>query len=65
MENWIATHYHQPSDEYDPDWDLSGQIQDLMLVFQVAWRLANDDRMPAWLPGDEFEAVRLKSLGAE
>jgi len=63
VEHWIATHYHQPSDEYEPDWDLSGHIEDLVLIFQVARRLANDDRMPAWLPGDEFEAVRLKATG--
>ena len=63
VEHWIATHYHQPSDEYDPNWDLSGLIQDLILTFKVAWRLANDDQMPSWLPGDEFEAVRLKAIG--
>jgi len=63
IEHWIATHYHQPSDEYDPNWDLSGHIQDLILTFQVALRLANDDQMPSWLPGDEFESVRLKAIG--
>ncbi len=63
VEHWIDTHYHQPSDEYDPSWDLSGQIQDLILIFQVARRLVNDYQMPAWLPGDEFEAVRLKAVG--
>ena len=61
--NWIETYYHQPCDEYSPDWDLSGHIQDLFLVFQVAVRLANDKKMPSWLPGDEFEAVRKKAIG--
>ena len=63
IENWIATYYHQPSDEYDPNWDLSGQIEDLILVFQVAYRLANDKKMQSWLPGDEFEAIRQKTIG--
>ena len=63
VEDWIATHYHQPSNEYDKSWDLSGQIEDLILIFQVALRLANDEQMPSWLPGDEFEAARLKAIG--
>ncbi len=57
-DNWRKTHYHQPSDEYDPTWDLSGHIEDLNLLFQVALQIADRDEMPAWLPGDEFEKVR-------
>jgi Zn-dependent M28 family amino/carboxypeptidase len=62
VKSWIATHYHQPSDEYNPDWDLSGCIQDLNLIFQVALKLANKEQMPSWLPGDEFEPIRLKAI---
>jgi len=62
VEGWIATHYHQPSDEYNTNWDLSGCIEDLHLIFQVALRLANKDEMPSWLPGDEFEPIRLKTI---
>jgi Zn-dependent M28 family amino/carboxypeptidase len=60
--SWINTHYHQPSDEYNPNWDLSGCIQDLNLLFEVALRLANKEEMPRWLSGDEFEPVRLKAI---
>jgi Zn-dependent M28 family amino/carboxypeptidase len=60
--SWINTHYHQPSDEYNPNWDLSGCIQDLNLLFEVALRLANKEQMPSWLAGDEFEPVRLKAI---
>ncbi|MBW8039584.1 MAG: M28 family peptidase [Planctomycetes bacterium] len=60
--SWNDTHYHQPSDEYNPDWDLSGCIEDLHLIFEVARQLANKEQMPRWLPGDEFEAVRLKAI---
>ena len=60
--SWINTHYHQPSDEYNPNWDLSGCIQDLNLIFEVALRLANKEEMPRWLAGDEFEPVRLKAI---
>ena len=58
VENWIATHYHQPSDEYSPDWDLSGQVEDLKLIFHVAYRLANDSACPQWLPKSEFQRAK-------
>jgi Zn-dependent M28 family amino/carboxypeptidase len=51
-------HYHQPSDEYRGDWDLSGDVQDAELQLLVGLRLANAPQMPAWTPGDEFEAAR-------
>jgi Zn-dependent M28 family amino/carboxypeptidase len=51
-------HYHQPSDEYHGDWDLSGAVQDAQLQLVVGLRLANAARLPTWTPGDEFEAAR-------
>ena len=51
-------HYHQPSDEYHGDWDLSGAVQDGQLQLIVGLRIANAARMPTWTPGDEFEAAR-------
>ena len=62
VEDWIETHYHQPSDEYNSNWDLSGCIEDLHLIFKVALRLANKEQMPRWLAGDEFEPIRLKAI---
>lgn len=61
-QSWISTDYHQPSDEYNPSWDLSGCVQNLHLIFEVALRLANKEQMPSWLPGDEFEQVRLRAI---
>jgi Zn-dependent M28 family amino/carboxypeptidase len=63
IEKWEATDYHQPSDEYDPSWDLSGAVLDAQLEFLVGLRVANAATMPAWNPGDEFEAARKKALG--
>lgn len=60
---WIATHYHQPSDEYSPSWDLSGAVEDAQLAFLVGLTIANKDPMPAWKPGDEFEKVRNRAEG--
>ena len=30
---WEDAHYHQPSDDLTPDWDLSGAIEDAQLLF--------------------------------
>jgi Zn-dependent M28 family amino/carboxypeptidase len=55
--------YHQPSDEYDAhNWDLAGAAEDGQLLLVTALRVANDTRLPAWKPGDEFEAARKKAL---
>ncbi|MFT3916232.1 MAG: M20/M25/M40 family metallo-hydrolase [Anaeromyxobacteraceae bacterium] len=63
-EAWTARHYHQPSDAWNPAWDLSGLVQDARLAFHLAVRVANAPGPPRWRPGDEFEAVRASSLAA-
>lgn len=60
-----AKHYHQPSDEYDPSWNLEGMIDDAMIGFWTGLAIANADEMPTWNEGDEFEAARLEALAAE
>jgi Zn-dependent M28 family amino/carboxypeptidase len=50
--------YHQPSDEYRGDWDLSGMVQDAQLELTVGLRIGDAPSMPRWTPGDEFEAAR-------
>jgi len=64
LERWIDETYHQPSDEYDPDWNLDGAIRDIRLLYRVGRRLAEKDELPAWNPGDEFEAARKRALRA-
>jgi Zn-dependent M28 family amino/carboxypeptidase len=59
--DYEAKHYHQVSDEVR-DWDLAGAIEDLRLFFHLGVQVANAARMPAWKPGDEFEAARKKAL---
>jgi Zn-dependent M28 family amino/carboxypeptidase len=61
-EKWEATKYHQPSDEYDPNWNLEGGVEDARLFFLVGLKVANAEAMPSWVPGDEFEAARKKAL---
>ncbi len=62
IERFEATDYHQPSDEIMPDWDWRGGVQDVKLLYELGWRVANAALMPHWRPGDEFEAARKKAL---
>jgi Zn-dependent M28 family amino/carboxypeptidase len=55
--------YHQPSDEYSPNWNFGGMVQQARLAFWTGWRVANATDPPQWNKGDEFERARLKSLG--
>ena len=53
-----ATDYHQVTDQVRPDWDLSGAVQDVQLLFEVGYEVANGDRFPEWKPTSEFKAKR-------
>ena len=58
-EEFNAKHYHQPSDEFGPDWDLNGMAEDCSLLFNVGLKLANDPSLwPQWKAGSEFKAAR-------
>jgi Zn-dependent M28 family amino/carboxypeptidase len=61
-ERWVATHYHQPSDQLDDSWDLRGAVEDAQLGFWVGAAVAQETAMPTWRPGDEFEATRNAAL---
>jgi Zn-dependent M28 family amino/carboxypeptidase len=50
--------YHQPSDEWRPDWDLSGPVQDTQVYLVAGASLANSDKWPNYFPGSEFRALR-------
>jgi Zn-dependent M28 family amino/carboxypeptidase len=62
IDHYTEVNYHQPSDEYDPGWNLEGLLTDARMAFWVGLAIANADEMPAWNPGDEFEAARKKAL---
>jgi len=57
-DDYTAHHYHQVSDEVDPNWDLSGAVQDVDLLFEVGYQVANGDKFPEWKPGTEFKPKR-------
>lgn len=61
-DEYIAKHYHQPSDEVDASWSFAGAVEDAQLLLLAGLRIANDSKLPEWKPGDEFEAARKKAL---
>ena len=60
--HFTEVNYHQPTDEYDPSWNLDGMVDDALLGYWTGLAIANADEMPTWVPGDEFEAARLETL---
>ena len=54
-------HYHQPSDEYRPDMDFTGDATMARFGFILGWQAASLPKVVSWEKGDEFEAARLKS----
>ncbi len=55
--------YHQVTDQVNADWDLSGAAQDVQLLFEVGYEVANGAQWPEWKPGNEFKAKRDAMLG--
>ena len=56
--------YHQQSDEWSPNWDLTGMVRDAELIYSVAKRLGNSKDWPNWAGGSEFKALRDASAQA-
>jgi Zn-dependent M28 family amino/carboxypeptidase len=50
--------YHQVSDEYDPNWDLSGMVQQAQFTLNLGRMVADTPAMPAWKAGDQFAKAR-------
>jgi len=61
-DEWTTKFYHQATDEVQAWWDLSGAAEDGQLFFAMGYRVANADKFPEWKPGNEFKAIRDKSL---
>ena len=61
--DYVAHRYHQPADEWSADWDLTGQVADITLVYKLGRHLADSDEWPVWKKGSEFKAVRDATAG--
>ncbi|PLW69788.1 M28 family metallopeptidase [Pseudohalioglobus lutimaris] len=64
LNRYIRDHYHKPSDEYSPDWDLRGAVQEVQLLFTMGNKLANNSDFPRWNDKVEFKATREATMAA-
>jgi hypothetical protein len=64
-DDYRAHRYHQPTDEWNANWDLSGPTDDLHVYFEVGLALANSDTRPNWYKDSEFRGVRDKTMGGK
>ena len=64
-DDYLAHKYHQPTDEFDPNWDVSGQVQDAEVLHTMGDTLANSDAWPNWHKDSEFRAARDKVMGSK
>ncbi|MGA2190314.1 MAG: M28 family peptidase [Steroidobacteraceae bacterium] len=64
-DEYTAKHYHQPSDEYRADMDFSSDAAMAKFGFVLGWEALSASQTVNWLPGDEFEAVRLHGAAGD
>ena len=60
-DKYTTIDYHQPSDEYDSTWDLSGFTEQLTITVNMVNYLANSNVWPEWYEGNEFKSIREES----
>jgi len=63
-QDYAGNRYHQPSDEFDPKWDLRGPVQTMQTMHELGSRIANSKAWPQWYHGNEFRSIRERSLKA-
>lgn len=47
-QEYIRNDYHKPTDQIKPDWDLSGAVEDLQVLLEVGYRVAQEEARPVW-----------------
>jgi len=58
LRDYVEHRYHQPSDEYSPEMDFTGDAVIGKFGFVLGWRAAVFPGAIGWVPGDEFAAAR-------
>jgi Zn-dependent M28 family amino/carboxypeptidase len=61
FEDYVAHHYHQPSDEFQESWDFRGNARLARFGFVLGWLASAQPHSIEWHAGDEFETPRKKS----
>ncbi len=61
-EGYTANRYHQVTDEYSDDWDMSGIEKTSQIFYELGMNIANTQDWPNWYEGNEFRALRDEML---
>ena len=59
-DDYVDHRYHQVSDEWRADWDLTDPTEDSQALYIAGTDLANSEQWPNWYPDSEFRAARDK-----
>ncbi|MCU1261220.1 MAG: putative aminopeptidase, partial [Bryobacterales bacterium] len=49
-DEYIKNDYHKVTDEIKRDWDLKGAVEDLQILLEVGYQVAQADAHPTWKP---------------
>ena len=61
-DDYLIHRYHQPTDEFDPNWNTAGFVADIEVLHTMGDTLANSIAWPNWHKGSEFRAARDKVM---
>ncbi len=50
--------YHQPSDEFSPDWPMEAMVDSTNILYETGAAIAYSSAWPNWYEGNEFRALR-------
>lgn len=64
-DDYVAHRYHQPSDEFDAKWDVSGEVENTETLHALGTELANSNVWPNWYKSSEFRAARDKIMAGK
>ena len=65
VDAYTANQYHRPADQITPDWDFNAAVDDIGLLFRVAYQVAEGQATPKWKDGSEFKAVYERMMKAK
>ncbi|HEY6508202.1 MAG TPA: M20/M25/M40 family metallo-hydrolase [Vicinamibacterales bacterium] len=57
-DDYNNTDYHQASDEYHDTWDVTGALEDMRVLTELGWAIANGTDVPTYHQGQQFARPR-------
>ncbi|MES2104793.1 MAG: M20/M25/M40 family metallo-hydrolase [Pseudomonadota bacterium] len=63
-EDYTAHSYHKVSDVVNKDWDFGGVVEDMRMLFEAGYEVAQGKAKPEWKADAEFKAARDSSRQA-